>query len=52
MDERVTIEEILEMLKRERFYRWYNGRFENYITNIDSPSEEEILKDLKRFLKK
>lgn len=47
------LQKILNLLEKQRFADWYNkgGRFDDYITGeLNAPSKEEILEDLKKML--
>lgn len=39
---------ILETLTREKFHRWYTEKLENYIQGDNTPSEEELIEDIKK----
>lgn len=51
LSEMFSAEQVLALLKKQKFADWYNGQFENFITGEEGcMSEEEIVWSLKRLL--
>ena len=45
------LEKLLQLLERQKFATWHEGRFADYISGeLAAPEREEIKADLKRML--